>query len=197
RPQDRFSVRPRPPELARQDRVQLDHHLGADTASAARSRSTSRARACFSGTPSSHWYARTFVSRNVVTGRSPGTRHRARHATTPRPLLVPASLVESSTKFPAATCRRSRSSSTPAYSRSRSARYWFTAPPLQRPDPSAPERLVVRHDRQVIHMFNVALDPCSTDRVDPEETAPLEGGNVVLKLPRTGRPPHSTAQLTS
>src|SRR5690625_753576 len=64
-------------------------------------------------------------------------------------------------------------------------------------DPSAPERLVISHDRQVRHMFNVALDPCSTDRVDPEETAPLEGGNVVLELPRTGRSPHSTAQLTS
>src|SRR5690625_1428755 len=28
-------------------------------------------------------------------------------------------------------------------------------PPLQRPDPSAPERLVISHDRQVRHVFNV------------------------------------------
>src|SRR5690625_3187861 len=166
------------------------------TASAARSRNTSRARACFSGEPSSNWYARTFVSRNVVTGRSPSARHRAPHATTrdrcwcrpvwsraPRTFQQPPAAVPVPHRRPRIPEAVRRGTGSPT-------------PPLQRPDPSAPERLVISHDRQVRHLTSVELNPCYTADGHPE-TAPLEGSYFILELPRTGRPPHSMAQLTS
>src|SRR5699024_8712355 len=56
--------------------------------------------------------------------------------------------------------------------------------------------LVISHDRQVRHLTSVELNPCYTADGHPE-TAPLEGSYFILELPRTGRPPHSLAQLTS